>query len=90
MILSLVLSLSLAFFLAAPLAEGVGPSGPDAPTGSDQLGRLLDSKERALRALKDLELDYTMAKVSRDDFERSKLELTREVAQVLEELRRHE
>jgi hypothetical protein len=90
MVLSIMLSLSLAFFLAAPLAEEASASGADSHKGHDQRGRLLDSKERALRALKDLELDYTMGKVSRDDFERSKLELTREVAQVLEELRRHE
>jgi hypothetical protein len=90
MILSIMLSLSLAFFLAAPLAEVAGAAGLDSNKAHDRVGRLLDAKERALRALKDLELDYNMGKVSQDDFERSKHELTREVGQLLEELRRHE
>ena len=89
-VLSIGLSLSLALFLAAPLTEVASASGTDSHTERDQVGRLLDAKERGLRAIKDLELDYNMGKVSREDFERSKQELTREVAQVLEELRRHE
>jgi hypothetical protein len=89
-VLSILLSLSLGLFLAAPLGEAAGVGGADTPTtGGDGYGRLLDSKERALRALKDLELDYTMGKVSRDDFERSKSELSQEVAQLLQEIRRH-
>lgn len=88
-VLSLVLSLVLGLFLAAPLAETVGSGALQDGERNDRSARLMDSKERALRALKDLELDYSMGKVSQADFERSKQELSREVAVVLEELRRH-
>lgn len=90
LVLSILLSLSLGVFLAAPLFETAadGPSGQsperDVPT------RILDAKERALRSLKDLELDYRMGKVSTEDFERSKQELLHEVSQILGELRRYE
>jgi len=87
---SLVLSLLLGLFLAAPLAETAGAEVSDNRGARGGVPSLMDKKERALRALKDLELDYTMGKVSREDFERSKQELSREVARVLEELRRYE
>jgi hypothetical protein len=89
-LLSVALAGSLGIFLAAPFGEVAGAEGTHvAASGQDVYGRLLDSKERALRALKDLELDFTMGKVSPDDFERSKRELSQEVAQILEEIRRH-
>jgi hypothetical protein len=88
-VLSLALSLVLGLFLATPLAETVGSGALQDGERDDRSAWLMDSKERALRALKDLELDYSMGKVSQPDFERSKQELSREVAGVLEELRRH-
>jgi hypothetical protein len=51
---------------------------------------LLDTKERALRSLKDLELDYAMGKVSIEDFEPTKRALTLEIAAVLKELKDYE
>jgi hypothetical protein len=89
-VLSILLSLSLGVFLAAPLFEVTadGPSGGSLER--DIPARLLDAKERALRSLKDLELDYRMGKVSADEFERSKQEIGQEVAQILHELRRYE
>jgi hypothetical protein len=89
-VLSILLSLSLGVFLAAPLFEAAadGPAGES--LDRDIPARLLDTKERALRSLKDLELDYRMGKVSADEFERSKQELGQEVAQILQELRRYE
>lgn len=87
-ILSVALSLIIGFFLSAPLFE-LSPQGADESLEVESYATLKDSKERALRALKDLELDYTMGKVGRDDFERSKQELSVEVAKILEEMRRH-
>jgi len=83
--------LSLAFVLYAflPLFDGAQDGGNGEETierrGEDKR-RLLDAKERALRSLKDLEFDFTMGKVSRDDYERSYAELSHEVALILREL----
>jgi hypothetical protein len=90
LVLSILLSLALGVFLTAPLFEATA----DGPLGGslerDIPARLLDAKERALRSLKDLELDYRMGKVSVDEFERSKQEIGQEVAHILQELRRYE
>ena len=87
--LSLLLSLALGAFLVAPLFEPLAMVDGPAAQPADARARLLDSRERLLRAIKDLELDQTMGKVSREDFERGKGELALELAQVIEELRRY-
>lgn len=87
-LLSLALSVAVGFFLAAPFFE---PTFQEVEGGleTESYAALMDKKERALRALKDLELDHTMGKVGQGDFERSKRELSIEVAEILEEIRRH-
>jgi len=87
LILSLLLSLGIGLYLAAPLFERQASTSQNIAASSDAATRLLDAKERALRALKDLELDFTMGKVSKDDFDRSYAELSSEVGQILQELR---
>jgi hypothetical protein len=46
----------------------------------------MDAKERSVGALRDLELDFAMGKVSAEDFESAKRTLTREVAAILAQL----
>lgn len=87
-IASLVLSLFVVWFVLSPLFE---PSVPNyvAPPSDGALGPLLDAKERALRSLKDLELDFSMGKLSRDDFEQSRRALSAEVAAILGDIKRN-
>lgn len=94
-VLSIVLAGTLVLYIAAPLHERVqvesrGDSLVVERKSVDATRRLLDSKERALRAIKDLELDFGMGKVSKEDYDRSYSELSLEVGRILEELRRHE
>jgi hypothetical protein len=89
-ILSIALSLCMGLYLAAPLFERSSALADAAAASAESMRRLLDSKERALRALKDLELDFTMGKVSKDDYTRSHAELSLEVGRILQELRGHE
>ena len=85
---SLILSLVVVWFVLSPLFETTVPNyGAAVQPGA--LGPLLDAKERALRSLKDLELDLSMGKLSQDDFEQSKRTLTSEVAVILAEIRKH-
>ena len=88
-LLSLALSLLIGLYLARPFFEAAY-AGVDSTSGLESLQTLQDSKERALRAMKDLELDYSMGKISQEDFQRARNELSIEVAGVLEEIRRHE
>lgn len=82
-IASLLLSLGVAWLVLSPLFEvGMRHDSCDA----DPLGPLLDAKERSLRSLKDLEMDFAMGKVSREDFEQSRKTLTAEVASILDKI----
>jgi hypothetical protein len=88
-IASLALSLVVVWCIAAPLFEpALAHGGTQEAFG--KVASLRDAKERALRSLKDLELDYSMGKVSKDDFEESKGILSLEVARILEEIQRQE
>lgn len=87
--LSLVLSLGVGLYLLAPFFESRGTLAEAQSAAAESVGRLVDSKERALRELKDLELDFDMGKISREDYERAKDELSIEVGRVLEKLRSH-
>lgn len=89
MVVAAVLVFGAAWFLVMPLCE----PALSLPEGED-LGRartsLLDAKERAVRALKDLELDFAMGKLGAEDFEQAKRGLTLEVAGILKELKADE
>jgi hypothetical protein len=87
-VLSLAFSLLLGLYLVRPFFEAAYAGG-DATVGLESLQSLSDSKERALRAIKDLELDFSMGKISQEDFDRAKNELSIELAGVLEEIRQH-
>jgi len=86
LVLAVVFSACVAFFLVAPYFDPAfaGSSGASS-VGSKR--SLLDSKERALRAVKDLELDRSMGKISEEDFAKAKQDLLRELAVILEETR---
>lgn len=86
-IFALILSMIVAWFIISPLFEPA-LSRSDSSGESRSLGALLDSKERALRAIKDLELDFSMGKVSEEDFDQSKNVLMSEVATILETIKR--
>jgi len=87
-IASLILSLFVVWYVLSPLFETARAQyGTAVQPGA--LGPLLDAKERALRAIKDLEMDLSMGKLSQDDFEQSKRSLTTEVAAILAEIRKH-
>lgn len=94
-ILCAVLSVGvLVWFVLAPLFEVslAGSAGDGAVAGAEagvsatSYGVLLDAKERSVGALRDLELDFAMGKVSAEDFESAKRTLTREVAAILAQL----
>ena len=87
--LSLVSSFGVGLYLLAPFFESRGTLAEAQSVAAESVGRLVDSKERALRELKDLELDFNMGKIGLEDYERAKDELSIEVGRVLEKLRSH-
>lgn len=87
-IASIVLSLIVVYFVLMPLFEPALDVGVGLRNEGGAISPLLDAKERALRALKDLDLDFSMGKVSQEDFEASKKALSLEVANILNEIGR--
>jgi hypothetical protein len=87
-IASLILSLFVVWFVLSPLFEPVIPNyGKLATPGA--LVPLLDAKERALRSIKDLEMDFSMGKLSQEDFDQSKRSITAEVAAILADIKKN-
>lgn len=87
-IASLILSLFVVWFVLSPLFEPQMPNYATSP-GDGALGALLDAKERALRAIKDLEMDFSMGKLSQEDFDQSRRALSSEVAAILADIKRN-
>jgi hypothetical protein len=92
MIMWIVASLLFAAFVAwnvlTPLLVHAGSIGEQTGPAGDTT--LTDAKERGLRALKDLDLDYAMGKLTKEDYEQARTMLTAEVANVLDRLRSKE
>lgn len=86
-IASLILSLLVVWYVLSPLFEG-GVLNFGGAAQPESLGPLLDAKERALRALKDLEMDFAMGKLSQEDFMTSKGSVTAEIASILAEIKK--
>lgn len=85
---SAVLSIVTAWYVGRPLFDPLMAT-ISVRDGDRSYGALLDRKERALRALKDLELDFAMGKISESDFEAAKSTLTIEATAILDELQKY-
>ncbi len=84
-----IMVLVMMWFLLSPYFEPASSVAQSEGVGRERLS-LLDAKERAMRALKDLELDFAMGKLSAEDFEFGKRSLTVECAGILKELKHNE
>ncbi len=88
MIASLILSLLVMWYVLSPLFETAGQNF-GAAIQPGELGPLFDAKERALRSLKDLEMDFSMGKLSQEDFDQLKRSVSTEVASILSEIKKN-
>ncbi len=84
-----LLTLAIVLFAGLPLLAPGSLAVAAGGAADNRENILFDSKERGLRALKDLDLDYAMGKLSKDDYEQSRESLTRDVAAILTELKGH-
>ncbi len=87
LVLCVVLSLVIGIALSAPYFEG-GFVEEDDALESPSDTQLLDSKERLLRALKDLEQDFSMGKIEEEELSQSRSELSLELAEILKKDKR--
>lgn len=80
----LILSIFVTWYLLRPLFATEVLGGGEVVTDRESL---LDQKERCLQVLKDLELDFSLAKISEGDYTTMKGSLQRELASVLSRLK---
>lgn len=59
---------------------------PQAVESGKQALSLADQRARCVQVLKDLELDFSTHKISREDYELSRRSISAELAQILREL----
>ena len=85
--MALVISSLCALYLLPPLLSDSSEHGDEVV--SSKLIELADAKERSLRAVKDLELDFAMGKIAEDEYEVARNELVAEASHALQELKRH-
>jgi len=81
-----LLTALIAWVLIAPFFEPA-LNQPVLPEIDSSVTALLDAKERAVRAVKDLESDFSMGKINAQDFELARRNLTKEVAVILQKIK---
>lgn len=80
----------LVVFVAQPLLgdEDRPSPNPDPTSRAQAAAELLRGKDRMVRELRDLEMDYQMGKLSRDDYLLLKATSERKALEVIHQLRR--
>ena len=89
LVLGVVLALACVAFVARPFLiepEAVDDTLAEATPGERERLRLLEERDRALAALKELEFDHRTGKVADEDYEKLVGPLRREAAAALEAL----
>ncbi|MGH3022067.1 MAG: hypothetical protein ACRDNI_00290 [Gaiellaceae bacterium] len=84
--LAALLTVLCVVFVARPLLRSGSEEAPAVGPDEDARLRLLESRDRALAALKDLEFDHRTGKISDDDYRALVGPLRREAAEVLRAL----
>jgi len=80
----LILSIFVTWYLLRPLFATEVLGGGEVVSDRESL---LDQKERCLQVLKDLELDFSLKKISESDYTTMKGSLQRELGSVLSRLK---
>ena len=83
-LMCIALASAALFYIFYPLVPGSSPGIVwEVDSGTTSLRRLLRKKETVYENIKDLEFEYKMGKLSDDDFQRLRNDLTREAYEVM-------
>jgi hypothetical protein len=85
-VLSVVLVVAVAVFVAAPLRRALASGEADAGRREDRIAELEARKEAKYREIRDAQMDRGAGKLSDEDFARVDSELRREAVAILREL----
>ncbi|NJN83677.1 MAG: zinc ribbon domain-containing protein [Caldilineaceae bacterium] len=81
--LALLIALAAAVYVAWPL---LNPQPPPVLVENDQLADLVERKDSILIAIKELEFDHQVGKISDEDFERFNLRLRRQAIAYIQQI----
>jgi hypothetical protein len=81
--LAAVLAVALVLWVARPFLLGRPEGAGEEDTAARERARLLEQRDRALQALKELEFDHRTGKITDDDYARLVPELRSEAAAAL-------
>lgn len=90
LVLAALLAVAVVVFVARPFLAGAGTPERATPPAPEELERLalIEERDRALAALKELEFDHRTGKISDADYAESLPRLRREAAEALAALDR--
>jgi NADH pyrophosphatase NudC (nudix superfamily) len=83
LVLALLLSLTALAYVILPL---VTKQSPLLPAEDDRMSDLLMRKDRTLRAIKELEFDHQVGKISEEDYQRFNQRLSRQAIGLIQQL----
>jgi len=83
LILALLISLAALFYVIGPL---VAKQPPLLQVEDDRLSDLLARKDRAVRAIKELEIDHQVGKIDAEDYQRLNQRLSRQAITLMQQL----
>ncbi|HEU4449102.1 MAG TPA: hypothetical protein VFR63_03835 [Gaiellaceae bacterium] len=89
LVLGALLTVLCVLFVARPLLRQARENGPDSPAEVARV-RLLEERDRALAAVKELEFDHRTGKVSDEDYRALVGPLRRQAAEALRALEHEE
>ena len=85
---SAVIAGAVALYVLGPLLGwGGAPAREDAgQEGEDRRRELMERRQEALSGLKDLELEFEVGKLTREDYEQQREKLTRQTVEIYREM----
>jgi len=89
MILALSASVAgaVALFILSPLLGwGAAPAFDAASPGSDRKRELLEQRQETLAALRDLQMEFEVGKLTREDYEQTRERLTLHAVEIYREM----
>ena len=85
--LSATVAGAVALFILGPLLGwGSAPAFETAPAGSDRRRELLERRQETLGALRDLQMEFEVGKLTREDYEQTRERLTRQAVEIYREM----
>jgi hypothetical protein len=83
---ALVVGAGILYILGPLLGWGATPAFDAPAPGSDRRRELIEQRQEILAGLKDLQMEYEVGKLTREDYEQTRERLTRQAVEIYREM----